>query len=124
MNGNWSIILRDGFRNRPYSLRCDFTVSYRSNAFLRVIRLMVFVNQLAADLPSGSRVSCHSFLALCVLTRYLGLIAHYFVPEMCDFACRQPVCRSYRGCKLACRFIGFAPDLFWNIDAISSEVRL
>jgi hypothetical protein len=39
-------------------------VSHRSNAFLRVIRLMGLATQLTAVLYAGSRVSGHNFLNL------------------------------------------------------------
>jgi hypothetical protein len=41
-------------------------VSHRSNAFLRVIRLITFVKQLTDVLYARSLVSCHSFLSLCL----------------------------------------------------------
>jgi hypothetical protein len=41
-------------------------VSHRSRAFLRVIRLTVFVTPLTAVLRAGSRVSCHNCLSLCL----------------------------------------------------------
>jgi hypothetical protein len=41
-------------------------VSHRSSAFLRVIRLMVFVTRLTAALHPGSLVSCHNLLSLCL----------------------------------------------------------
>jgi hypothetical protein len=65
----WSIPLYDGFRNGPYSLRCDIRVtlfvSHRSSAFLPSIRLIVFATQLTADLHAGPQVSCHNFLIPC-----------------------------------------------------------
>jgi hypothetical protein len=39
-------------------------VSHRSSSFLRVIRLIDFVNQLTALLLTGSLVSCQNFLSL------------------------------------------------------------
>jgi hypothetical protein len=66
----WSVPLHEGFRNRPYCLRCDLTVPYfsphRSSAFLWVILLMFFLTQLAAILHAGSWVSLHSFSSLCL----------------------------------------------------------
>jgi hypothetical protein len=41
-------------------------VSHDSSAFLRVIRLIVFVTQLTAVLHAGSVVSCNNFRSLCL----------------------------------------------------------
>jgi hypothetical protein len=41
-------------------------LSHRSSGFLRVIRLMILATQLTALLHTGSRVTCPSFLKLCL----------------------------------------------------------
>jgi hypothetical protein len=41
-------------------------VSHCSSAFLRVIRLIAFETQLTTVLHTGSMVSCHNFLSLCL----------------------------------------------------------
>jgi hypothetical protein len=40
--------------------------SHHSSAFLRAILLMVFATHLSSVLRAGSRVTCHSFLNLCL----------------------------------------------------------
>jgi hypothetical protein len=93
-------------------------VSHRSSVFFRVICLINFVTQI------DCRFTCW----------ILGFLPQFSYPPFMfqqmiqareivvyirksNFTCRQPICRSYRDCKVARRFIGFYPrinfDLRW-----------
>jgi hypothetical protein len=62
-----SLFMRDfamGHIARDVASQFSNLVSYRSNAFFRVMRLIHFKTQLTFVLHFGSLDSCHSFLSL------------------------------------------------------------
>jgi hypothetical protein len=63
----WSIPLKEGFRNEPHSLRCDFSVTYFCFPLFKcpilVIRLIDIATQLTAVLQLDPWILAKIFVA-------------------------------------------------------------
>jgi hypothetical protein len=115
----WSIPFISDFAIalRAWGVTSQFStsVSHRYSFFLPVIRLMALVTQLTAVLHAESQVTCHSFLKLCSC---FSLISRPGRSLFRSDIVILPICRSYRGSKVAGRFVSFFPrvnlDSGWN----------
>jgi hypothetical protein len=129
MNTCWcpcSIPLKEELSNGPYSLRCDFSVTYSCllplKAFLRVFHLIVLATKFTAVLRAGFLVSCHNFriLSLCLNIRSKAgrsLLKSKSVILLVDSLYSEAIEAE----KSRARFIGFYPRFCQSQSHIAND---
>jgi hypothetical protein len=125
----WSIPLKEGFRNGPYSLRCDFSITYFSfppfKCLFAVIRLIAFVSRLTATLHAGSLVSCHNFLSLCLCFNNRSRPGQsLFISESVTLLVDSLYAEAIEVVKSGAALSASTPELISILGEINSETRL
>jgi hypothetical protein len=99
--------------------------SHRSNAFLRVNRLMEFATRLYADLHAGSLVSCHNFLSLrFCFNRNSNPGLSLFRVESLILLVDSLYAEATEAVKLHAALSASSPELMSILSDIKSEARL
>jgi hypothetical protein len=100
------------------------SVSRRSNAFLRVIRLKALATQLTAFLHAGSRVTCHSVLNPCLCFRRLSRPGRSLLrSENVILLVDSLSAKAIEGVKLRVALSATSPELISILRGMNSEAR-
>jgi hypothetical protein len=99
-------------------------VSYRSSAYLRVIRLIVFVSQLTAVLHAGSFVSCHNFVSLCLcFNKRSSLSRSLFMSESVTLLVDSLYAEAIEAVKQRAALSAFTPEWISILGEVTTVPR-
>jgi hypothetical protein len=100
-------------------------VSHRSNALLRVIRLMVLETELTAVIHAGFRVTCHSFLSLRLCFSRLSKPGRSLLKsESVMLLVESMYAEAIGAGKSRAALSAFSPELIWILGVIIWDARL